>query len=358
MTKQKFTIDERFAFWEAYDKKCIYCSRPILEISQLEIDHLLPESLSKDNLQFQTILQEHKLPPNYTLTEYYNLVASCASCNRKKGKNTNLIINSINLSTADKKADAVEKLIRKFRKKCVANLETQPTTVPFQFMFRNRLIKGPISKSRLVDLYDLPVDIGTIEDFTLTGKTDNDRSSIIETVTDYNAALEKGYHAGTTFEMHMSWSFEIASAFLQAIEGAQLPRISYLSDDYFLFTNLKQISAKVAERPGCCPEPIDSFDLNMTLKELKHDPVIKSITCDNESFSVYFNDEGEAIFGPRFLSYTELLRADFTGDGYEEILCYYYNCTGGSLRYWGLALLQKQNPNDLINCGRFKNSET
>lgn len=142
-----------------------------------------------------------------------------------------------------------------------------------------------------------------------------------------------------------------------AIERAMLPKISYFSDYYFLFTDTEQLSAKLAERPGCKPEPLDSFDANMSICQLeKVSPqIIKKVQGDSDSLTIYYQNVFEKKdYGPKFIIYRELVRADFTGDGYEEILCLYADRSGGSFHYSGLALLQKQNPSELINLGSLK----
>ena len=165
--RQNFTIDERLAFWMAYEKKCIYCIDPILELSRFEIDHILPVSLLQEPIKFKNILDQYQLPSHYNLNSYYNLVVSCMACNRRKRTHTQHIVNPTLLEVAQKKAVQVEGLVKKYRRKLILNTEEQLTTVPFQYMFRDRLVKGSMSKSKLLDLYDLPVNLGSITDFTL-----------------------------------------------------------------------------------------------------------------------------------------------------------------------------------------------
>ncbi|MDD3266552.1 MAG: hypothetical protein PHC75_05155 [Burkholderiales bacterium] len=111
MSRQRFTIDERLAFWEVYDRKCIHCQNPILELSNLRIDHLLPERLadqkSKDELY--DLLVRYSLPNNYNIFDYYNLVASCSKCNGMKAGKTGLTINSVKLEIASSNAPKIVK---------------------------------------------------------------------------------------------------------------------------------------------------------------------------------------------------------------------------------------------------------
>ncbi len=78
---------ERLAFWESYNKKCLYCDSPIVRISELQIDHLFPQDLKNDETKFNEIKKQFELPDDFDLDSYGNLVSSCGPCNRKKSNN-------------------------------------------------------------------------------------------------------------------------------------------------------------------------------------------------------------------------------------------------------------------------------
>lgn len=83
MTKQTSDDLVRAALWEAYNKRCFWQGEPI-EFFQLEIDHLIPETLEKHPKQLQQILADAGLPANYDLQGLQNLVPSCRRCNGQK----------------------------------------------------------------------------------------------------------------------------------------------------------------------------------------------------------------------------------------------------------------------------------
>ena len=79
-----FSQIERLAFWKVYNGKCIYCSNPIIRISEMQIDHIFYKDLKSYPDEFIRIKKEYNLPEDYNLDEYYNLVCSCGTCNRDK----------------------------------------------------------------------------------------------------------------------------------------------------------------------------------------------------------------------------------------------------------------------------------
>lgn len=81
----KLTSDDivRAALWEEYDKRCFWMGEPI-EFFELEVDHLIRESLAKDPILLQKILKTGFLPADYDLQGLQNLVPSCRKCNGQK----------------------------------------------------------------------------------------------------------------------------------------------------------------------------------------------------------------------------------------------------------------------------------
>lgn len=353
MSTQKFTIDERFAFWEVYDKKCIYCGNPIMELSSLRIDHLLPERLadekSKDELNI--LLAKHLLSNDYNIFDYYNLVASCSKCNDMKSSKTGLIINPVILEVASSNASKIEKKVKIFRRKIAANNVNQFSTVPFFLKFRDNNIKGLLSKSKLVDLYDLPVYAGGIEDFVLEGFEGGrpDNPPIINTVAEYVNALNNGWYADTTFSIKVSGWFEEVQCFLHALEKAKLPRISYFSDNQFNFRTINELSDMLAY-----PSYVPDFEMEQYAYKFNENRSLQDyfdyLSAHQTPAKINKHEENILSFEAEHTCFylEELLRADISGNGYEEILCILgLQVVGGSLGFSSVILLQKESPDVL-----------
>lgn len=82
MSKQKIQAVRRDAIWNGYDKKCLYCGRP-LSYTEVNIDHFIPESISADKLD--SLKAKGILPHCYSVHGDYNLVVACSEHNTKKG---------------------------------------------------------------------------------------------------------------------------------------------------------------------------------------------------------------------------------------------------------------------------------
>ena len=77
----------RYALWRAYDMRCFYCGKPI-DFRNLNIDHVLPQSLANDISQLDAVLRDYEIEenfPGFSIDGLSNLVPSHgASCNLRK----------------------------------------------------------------------------------------------------------------------------------------------------------------------------------------------------------------------------------------------------------------------------------
>ncbi len=84
MAKQRFSIAFREALWEVHGKKCLYCKKS-LRFFELEVDHVLPESLQGDPEKLGLVLRDLGLGESFDLLGYENLAPACRRCNGDKG---------------------------------------------------------------------------------------------------------------------------------------------------------------------------------------------------------------------------------------------------------------------------------
>ncbi len=73
----------RCGLFVAWNEQCAWCTVP-LRFSDLQIDHVIPKSLSGKALA--ECLALHSLAPDYDREASYNLVPACAKCNGPGGK--------------------------------------------------------------------------------------------------------------------------------------------------------------------------------------------------------------------------------------------------------------------------------
>ncbi|MDD3266551.1 MAG: hypothetical protein PHC75_05150 [Burkholderiales bacterium] len=198
----------------------------------------------------------------------------------------------------------------------------------------------------------MPVYAGGVEDFALEGfgnyKLEN--PPLINTVSEYISALNDGWYAYTTFSIKVSGWFNEARCFLHALENAKLPKINYLSDNQFNFKKIKELSDMIAY-PSYVPEfemkhNSYQFNKNRSLKDYfdylsSHQNPVKIDKHEEDILS--FEAEHTYFY------LKELLRADISGNGYEEILCVLgLQVVDGSLGFSSVILLQKESPDALV----------
>lgn len=83
MSRQQFDDLFKAALWETYEKRCFWQNEPI-EFFELEIDHVIPESLLDKPDKLKELLQGACLPDTFNILGPENLVPSCSKCNGKK----------------------------------------------------------------------------------------------------------------------------------------------------------------------------------------------------------------------------------------------------------------------------------
>ncbi len=71
------------AIWKAHKSKCVYCEE-LIPFNDLEIDHILPESLLDNPENLERIKLEYGLASDFDLNNYSNWLPSCSSCNNRK----------------------------------------------------------------------------------------------------------------------------------------------------------------------------------------------------------------------------------------------------------------------------------
>lgn len=72
----------RLALFERWGETCVWCGRPLI-FADMEVEHLLPKSLTGDELA--AALRLHGRPQDLDLDSLENLAPSCGPCNRTKG---------------------------------------------------------------------------------------------------------------------------------------------------------------------------------------------------------------------------------------------------------------------------------
>ena len=215
----------------------------------------------------------------------------------------------------------------------------KPEEVTFELIKDIKFADGTevksIAKADIDDLRDLPVWMGgndLIDGLRLTHK--QKETLHVRTCREYDSAIERGYYADTGFDVKMSVWFKYQCGLLNALETAEIPRKSFISNPkvgvinlemlrFALFPNMAETSRWEAER-----------DLKTTYQNMVDTGVLKVKSADQNVLRV---EDGMAQM------LEEVVRADFDNDDVEDILVFeYHRAIGGTLGYGGIIVLTRK----------------
>jgi len=83
MSKYKIPQNKRVAIWTAHNYICILCGKKI-NWHELNIDHIIPESLLNDPENLDIILEKYGLPETFRINSLENFIPCHNHCNQSK----------------------------------------------------------------------------------------------------------------------------------------------------------------------------------------------------------------------------------------------------------------------------------
>ncbi|MEP9294207.1 HNH endonuclease signature motif containing protein [Enterobacter hormaechei] len=361
MSTQSFNSIEREAIWSAHNKKCAYTGQSIV-INGFHIDHIIPEHLSEKPDELSEIKSTLGLPDDFDVFGYENLLPCCVATNLQKGKgNFEEAHARYFLNLANKKKPEIIKNIENIKRrndKAKALLITQQHLESGNISIND--LQSILNQSNSDDMYNLMVSlkISDEESINVIRKSDmedlwnqkvilgdnNDvegvvlrnsenETMLVKTSREFLDASEKGFHADTTYTMKMASYFEWQCGLLKAISRSILPTESYIETPkasifdvdllpYYIFPNLSQ-------------SVDDIIDRTSTYQDMLNNNLIKITQIKNNLLRVENDVMGQQL--------VEVVRADFTGDGYESILCFEYVwATEGTFGRGGILILTRK----------------
>lgn len=369
MSNQKFSASQREALWLAHEKKCAY-TRELLDVSSFHIDHIVPENLSGDPVEFERVKATLGLDKDFDLYGYENLLPCRAGANLQKGS---LVLDQAHTHfflgiAASKKAEVQGNLERIEKRKnrgkalillqqCLERGELSPSEVAKILEDHNdqpqeifRLIEGmqfadamevrTVVKADIDDLRGRPVRFGQndhIDGVTLTNNTNE--QVYVRTCKEYDTAIQSGYYALTNFDIKMSTFFEHQCGLLSALQGATTPEHSFIADPRTGIVDLQLIPFSFFPSLGDAQQDDNSV---ATYQSKVEDDTIVIKRLRQNTLCV---EEPEGM-GQQLI---EVARADFNNDGIEDILIFEYcYATHGTLGFGGVRILTRKTANGLF----------
>ncbi len=222
-----------------------------------------------------------------------------------------------------------------------SEISVKPEEVTFELIKDIKFADGTevksIAKADIEDLRDLPVWMGGSDHIDRLRLTHKQKEKLhVRTCREYDSAIERGYYADTGFDVKMSVWFKYQCGLLTALETAEIPRQSFISDPKVGIINLELL--RFAIFPYNIAEILDweeARDIKTTYQDMVDARVLKVKSADKHILRV--EDEGMAQ------TMEEVVRADFNNDGIEDILVFeYHRAIGGTLGFGGIIMLTRK----------------
>jgi 5-methylcytosine-specific restriction endonuclease McrA len=377
MSDTSFDILTRAALWNSYGNKCFYCTEP-LDWEDLEIDHILPERLMQEPEALRKVLTEYGLDAGFEVNGLSNLVPCHSRCNsRKLGKvfTKNVVLYYLSLTTPkvpaiQKEIDKLEKrkdkgkLLSKLYSALATNLidvkeldriveeakradwSTKNVKIPLGVGFIDQVYDSFYLNSDVTALYDKPLLVGGAF-YSLTLRSEKDEEMEVSTLREWQDAVQKGYRTTDNASFKMSFVFRDLDELLKAITGAKMPKLSFVSEPWLNISDVNALSLKIL--PDV--EHLLSGDIlaGKSVGDLVNEGRLKVTTKSPVGISIEFAGFETSL--------TEQFRADFNGDGIEDIFVQGWGrAIGGTLGYGISGYLTRYSNTGLLDYIRQKPS--
>lgn len=343
MTKKEvkeFHIHDPFfrqALWKAHKKRCAYTGEPI-RFSDLQVEHIIPQRLFKQPDNLKSLLVDLGLPEDFHKDQPENLLPTLGFANRQKSDEINLLQIKHALNNAQRKLSDVKEIyscIKNDDEKGIAKLRlfhgvrTGEISTKDIGGWLNEITMGNISgllnrhlifsDKELVDISEINEPC-TLLDKAICPRTDglqyltliNDSGSekIVVSCRDWLNGLSRGYYAKTNYDIKESAFFEAVGSLVWALKFRRLPLESNLLGGLLdigrlppqILPHLSGDETRALENYASQGESVKSL------------LIAQDITPDLGKFSVGFTYKHMEAF------MWEVLRGDFSGDGYEDLL--------------------------------------
>ena len=361
MSTQKFSAAEREAIWIAYGRKCTYTGQ-LLDVSNFHIDHIIPESKARDTAVLNSMIIELRLPVDFDIFGYENLLPCHPRVNLEK---RDLILNQIHyfLGIAASKKDNIEANLTRIMKResrgkaaillmrCLERGDLPPYQIPeilqqypeqsepiFELIegmpFANATEMKPIAKADIEALWDLPICLGEYYAEGLLFTNEKNEQFYVRTCKEYEFAIEHGYLACSNAVFKISVRFHHQHGLLKSLQSAITPQRSFISNPKVGVVDLKLLPFSLF--PWIDNKKSKNMELDPTYQDKLNEGVLTVTSVGQNSLEIIAPGEmGQQL--------VEVVRADFNGDGIEDLLLFQYSFdTPGSLGYGGIYILTRK----------------
>ena len=362
MSKQKFSAEEREAIWLAHGRKCAYTWK-LLDVSNFHIDHIVPESLAKDPAALESEIATLDLSADFDIHGYENLLPCHPTVNLQK--HDSIPPNAHHyVGVAESKKAKIEAHLdhikkRNSRGKAVILLQQclergdltphevseilqhyseQPETI-FELIEGMQFADGTevksIAKADIEALRDLPIDMGGNDTDGVTLTNDKNEKVYVRTCREYDSALKRGYFPYSNYDISMGSWFNYPCGLLNLLETATIPQQSFIPTSKEGILDLELLPLSVFPVLSDYEQTYGYNIENVTYQDYVEKGLIKVtgmghnwLSCEQEGLKQHL---------------TEVIRADFNGDGIEDILFFEsVHATQGPYRTYDIIILTRK----------------
>lgn len=357
MSEQVFSATEREAIALAHSSRCAY-TRELLDFSSFHIDHVLPESLADDPEERKATLNKLGLPADFDLHGWENLLPCRPGANLQKAAivfdpaHTHYFLGI----AAAKKSDVIANLTMLERRKnrgrailllqqClergelaaadVANILQQYAEAPEAiFEVLEAMPSADAEEIRLVARSDIEsLRDRQVEVEGLTLRNDENEDRLVRTCREYDDATAAGFYPMTNLDIKLSSFFEHQSGLLKALQAAATPSESFIARPRRSVWDLSLLPYSLFPQFG-------EIDEDATFEGSYQDKVDEGILVVKRISHNLLRIEEPGGMGQQII---EVARADFNGDGIEDILLFEYCfATEGTLGYGFVRLITRR----------------
>lgn len=369
MRKKQFSNIVRSGVWSAYNHRCFYCNKDI-DWNDLHIDHIMPESLSDNPKELLKIIQSYQLPSDFEINKFQNLVPTHSFCNQRKSntlfsQSTTLYYLELASQKVPRIVTEIEKIQRRKNKgRLISNIETAIDTnllTPEEIekillrakenQWKSKAIKlehGLEFIDQVYDIFYLDSDFTEFYDKKLVIPMNTDyvvlyndhkKTKKVSTLREWQDALSQGYYPFDNATIKVSHRFVFLEEFISAIQIAKMPKVSFLSDPWLDLSSFDLLSADILPNPFQLLK--DRHKKNTSIEQLIKEGLVEVNNGNYYQISLLFDGLQTSL--------REIFRADFSGNGIEDIFVRgWTHDIGGTLGFGFTRILTKSSETELI----------
>ncbi len=203
--------------------------------------------------------------------------------------------------------------------------------------FKGRVVSGSLRQSDIPQLLDLPIrngDTNLAEGYGVQMTRPNNTKFMVYTCRAWRNAQAEGAYSATTYDMAMESFFIDTCGLLFELQKAKLPVKSFIANPRVTLADLNLLPAEILE----------SMPVDGAADRARRGKTIAQVVSPQDVIEAHA-DGLTVSYGGFRQSFWEGARADFNGDGIEDILVFTGGrAEGGTMGYSDYFILTRTSP--------------